>query len=153
MHCVAHLEEDISEVLPYLHTEMGGEYVSSPPALTLQVHGKLITLHGNEIFINALRDENEANAILEWLQQEINRVWERRSEIQPTFEAPPKPQWLEVLKLLPKTNCRKCGEPTCTVFSLKAVEGVKTPEDCPELAGENKDKLFAYLGRYQLDAQ
>jgi ArsR family metal-binding transcriptional regulator len=154
VHCVAHLDQDISGVLPYLNTEIGGgDYVPFPPALTLRVHGKLITLHGREIFVNALRDEAEADAILEWLQKEINAAWEKRSEIQPTFEAPPMPQWLEVLKLLPKTNCRKCGEPTCTVFSLKAVQGVKGPEDCPALEGENKEKLVEYLGSYQLDMQ
>ncbi|MFH0825855.1 MAG: (Fe-S)-binding protein [Pseudomonadota bacterium] len=152
VHCVAHLDQDISEVLPYLNTAMGGgDYAKSPPALTLRVHGKLIALHPREIFVNALNDEAEADKILEWLKKEINETWEKRSEIEPTFDSPPAPQWLEVLKLLPKTSCRKCGEPTCTVFSLKAVQGLKGPEDCPELGGENKEKLEAYLGRFSFD--
>ncbi len=154
VHCVAHLDEDISEALPYLNTALGGaDYVKSPPALTLRIHGKLITLHAREIFINALNDEIEAVKILLWLKKEINEAWEKRREIEPTFDAPSAPQWLEILKLLPKTNCRKCGEPTCTVFSLKAVQGVKGPEDCPELKGENKDRLVEYLSRFHFDVQ
>ena len=58
VHCVAHLEQDISEVLPYLNTALGGSnYTQSPASLTLRVHGKLIALHAREIFVNALRTE------------------------------------------------------------------------------------------------
>ena len=154
VHCVAHLEQDISEVLPYLNTALGGgDYVKSPPSLTLRAHGKLIALHAREIFVNALKDEEEATKILAWLKKEINEAWDKRGEIEPTFDAPPVPQWLEILKLLPKTNCRKCGEPTCTVFALRAAEGLKDPEDCPELGGESKDKLAEYLGRFEFDVQ
>ena len=152
LHCVAHLDQDISDVLPYLNTALGGaDYMKSPPALTLRMHGNLITLHPREIFINALKDDEEADKILAWLKKEINEAWDNRGEIEPTFEAPPAPQWLEILKLLPKTNCGKCGEPTCTVFALKAVQGVKDPEDCPELKEEKRVKLEDYLSRFQFE--
>ena len=152
VHCVAHLEEDISEVLPYLNTAMGGgDYAKSPPALTLRIHGKLITLHAREIFVNALTDEGEAVKILEWLKKEINETWENRGRIEPTFDAAPRPQWLQILKLLPRTNCGKCEEPTCTVFSLKAVEGIKGAEDCPEMSTPNREQLSEYLGQFSFD--
>ncbi len=154
VHCVARLDQDISEVLPYLNTELGGsDYVKSPPSLTLRIHGKLITLHAREIYVNALKDEGEAESILEWLRKEINDTWNKRAEIEPTYEPPPVPQMMEILKLLPKTNCRKCGEPTCMVFALRAVEGVKGPEDCPELTEEKKDMLAEYLSRFHSGVQ
>jgi len=152
VHCVAHLEQDISEALPYLNTVMGGgDYIRSPASLTLRIHGKLIALHAREIFVNALRDESEADKIIEWLKKEINEAWENRGQIEPSFESAPKPQWLQVLKLLPKTNCGKCGEPTCTVFSLRAVEGVKEAEDCPELDVGNRESLRHYLAQFTFD--
>jgi len=154
VHCVAHLEQDISEVLPYLNTALGGgDYAKSPPTLTLRIHGKLITLHAREIFVNALKDEAEADKILGWLKKEINEAWEKRAEIEPSFEAPPAPQMMEILKLLPKTNCRKCGEPTCTVFALRAAEGIKGTEDCTDLTSENRLMLERYLGRFDLEMQ
>ncbi len=152
VHCVARLEQDISEALPYLNTALGGaDYVESPPALTLRIHGKLITLHAREIFINALKDDAEAEKILQWLKKEINEAWDKREEINPTFDAAPTPQWLEILKLLPKTNCGKCDEPTCTVFALKAVQGIKGPEDCPDLDEGNMAGLRDYLGRFHFE--
>jgi ArsR family metal-binding transcriptional regulator len=111
----------------------------------------LIALHAREIFVNALNDEDEAEKILEWLKKDINKAWEKRAEIEPTYEAAPVPQMLEILKLLPRTNCRKCGERTCTVFALRAAEGIKGPADCPDLKGEAKGKLEAYLGKFQFD--
>lgn len=154
VHCVAHLEQDISEVLPYLNTALGGgDYVQSPPSLTLRVYGKLITLHAHEIFVNALNDEEEAEKILRWLKKEINEAWEKRAEIEPTYDKPPLPQMMEILKLLPKTNCRKCKEPTCTVFALRAAEGIKGPENCPELKSENRAKLELYLSQFHFELQ
>ena len=154
VHCVAHLDQDISEVLPYLNSALGGDnYVTSPPSLTLRVHGKLITLHSREIFVNALNDEEEAEKILGWLKKEINEAWEKRAEIGPTYEAPAVPQMMEILKLLPRGNCRKCGEPTCMVFALRAAEGVKGSEDCPDLKDENRAELAEYLGRFSFELQ
>jgi ArsR family metal-binding transcriptional regulator len=154
VHCVAHLDQDISEVLPYLNTAIGGgDYVQLPPSLTLRVYGKLITLHAQEIFVNALNDEEEAEKILRWLKKEINEAWEKRAEIEPTYDKPPLPQMMEILKLLPKTNCRKCGEPTCTVFALRAAEGIKGPEDCPELKSEIREKLGLYLSQFHFELQ
>jgi len=152
VHCVAHLDQDISEVLPYLNTDLGGgNYIKSPQSLTLKVHGKLISLHPREIFVNALQDESEADEILEWLRKEINATWERRGEIQPTFEVPAPPQMLEILKLLPKTNCRKCGEPTCTVFALRVADGAKGPDDCSPLKPADKAKLEQYLSGFKFE--
>jgi len=38
-----------------------------------------------------------------------------------------------VAKLLPQTNCKACGQPTCFVFAGKLVAGHVKLEDCPVL--------------------
>ena len=88
---------------------------------TFKAHGKLITVHSRKIAINALQDEEQARKIVEWLKREINDAWERRDQIVPSFQGMPRPQLIEILKLLPKTNCMKCGQPTCIVFASLAV--------------------------------
>jgi ArsR family metal-binding transcriptional regulator len=146
------LDQDISEVLPYVNTTLGGgDYVEDPPSLTLRVHGKLISLHAREIFVNALSDDAEADKILSWLKKEINEAWDTRSEIEPTFTPPPKPQMIEILKLLPRTNCGRCHEPTCMVFAVQAAQGIKGAEDCPELDVDSLRKLEAYLSEFQFE--
>lgn len=67
--CTARLDQDVSEALPYVNTTLGGsDYVKAPPALTLMIHGKLITLHGREIFINALNDETKGQHVSKCLK-------------------------------------------------------------------------------------
>ena len=152
LHCIAHLDEDIAEVLPYLNAVLGGhQYLKDPPALTLKVHGKLITLHPREIAVNALKDDSEANRILEWLKQEINETWQRRDTIEPSFETPAQPRIFEILKLLPKTNCGECGQPTCMVFASLVAQGVKGADDCPPMLEQNKKKLQQYLGQFSFE--
>ncbi len=150
--CIAHLNQDVSEVLPYLNTVLGGyEYIKNPPAVIFRSQGKLITVHGNKIALNALRDEAEANKILEWLKREINDAWENRDDIDPCYEGTPKPKVIEILKLLPKSNCKECGDPTCMVFATRMAEGVKGPEDCPPLGAVNKQRLEVYMSQYEFD--
>lgn len=149
VHCIAHLDEDIAEALPFLNTTLGGtSFTVEPPSLTLKVHGKLITLHPRKIAINALKDGEEAGKILRWLQKEINDAWERRREIEPCLTAAPRPRILEILKRLPKTNCRVCGQPTCMVFATLLADGAKGAEDCPSLEGESKESLERYMGQF-----
>jgi ArsR family metal-binding transcriptional regulator len=152
LHCIAHLDEDITDVLPYLNAVLGGyQYTREPPSVTFKTQGKLITVHPREIAVNALKDETEVDKILEWLKEEINETWEKREEIEPRFEAAPKPRVIEILRLLPRTNCRECGQPTCMVFAAQVAEGGKGSDDCPSLSEESKKKLAAYLGQFQLE--
>ncbi len=152
LHCIAYLDEDIETVLPYLNARLGGdEFYREPPAVTFRLQGKLITVQSRQIAVNALRDAEEADKILEWIKREINETWEKRAEIEPSYESAPKPKLLEILKLLPKTNCRACGEATCLVFAARTAEGVKGPEDCPPLTTEGKSRLQNYLSRFRLE--
>lgn len=150
--CFAHLDQDIAPVLPYLNAVLGGfEYLKDPPAVIFKSQGKLITLHGHKIAVTALKDETEAIKIVEWLKCEINDAWEKKDEIEPSYEGMPKPGILEILKLLPKTNCRECRLPTCMVFATRVAEGVKGSEDCPPMNNDKKEKLDNYMLRFKLN--
>jgi ArsR family metal-binding transcriptional regulator len=152
LHCIAVLDEDISEVLPYLNAVLGGDaYIKDPPSVTFKAHGKLITVHGRKIAVNALRDEAEAHHVLEWLKHEINDAWEKRQSIVPKYDGKAVPHILEIYKLLPKKNCRKCGQPTCMMFASLATQGIKGCMDCPELSEEGSHTLKGYLAQFHFD--
>ncbi len=50
---------------------------------------------------------------------------------------------LEIFKLLPKTNCKKCGMPTCLAFAMALAQKRVKLDDCPYVSQEAKDKLAA----------
>ena len=152
VHCFAHLDQDVGKAIPYLNAVLGGyTYSKDPPSVGFKIHGKLITVHSQKIAINALKDEEEAKKIVEWLKREINTAWENRDEIVPSHEAAAQPQVFEVLKLLPKTNCKECGQPTCMVFASQVAEGAKGPKDCPPMDAEKSRKLSEYLSRFYFE--
>jgi acetyl-CoA decarbonylase/synthase complex subunit gamma len=48
---------------------------------------------------------------------------------------------IEIFKLLPKTNCKECGEPTCLAFAMKLATGKAELGACPHVSEEAKAKL------------
>ena len=152
VYCIASLNEDVSEALPYLNAVMHGkEYFRDPPVVLFHMQGRIIKIGAREVLINRLVDEDEAEVVLEWWKDKINEVWEKRKDILPCYEGKVKPKMIDVLRLLPKTNCRKCGQPTCMVFASQVVEGKYGAEHCPELSAENSGQLSLYLTGFSFD--
>lgn len=48
---------------------------------------------------------------------------------------------IEIFKLLPKTNCGKCGVPTCLAFAMQLAAGKAELSACPDVSEETKAKL------------
>lgn len=146
VHCIARLNEDVGEVLPYLNAVLGGtQYLNDPPEVMFHHHGRIIKVGAREIAVNALKDEDEADRILQWLKTEINQAWENRAGITPSFQGRSRPELMAILRLLPRTNCKKCGRPTCMAFAAQVMEGGRGAEHCSELDDENRRELSDYL--------
>ena len=71
----------------------------------------------------------------------------------PCYEGLSRPQVIEILKLLPKTNCRECGVPTCMVFAAQMAEEIKGIKDCSQLDDLSKKKLETYLDTFGFSLQ
>ena len=48
---------------------------------------------------------------------------------------------IEIFKMLPKTNCKECGYPTCLAFAMALASGKAELEACPYVSDEVKEKL------------
>ncbi len=48
---------------------------------------------------------------------------------------------VEIYKLLPKTNCGKCGLPSCFGFAAKLATHQASPDDCPSITGVVREAL------------
>ena len=51
------------------------------------------------------------------------------------------PTGIEIFKLLPKTNCKKCGEPTCLAFAMKLAAAKAELSLCPDVSEAAKAQL------------
>ncbi len=50
---------------------------------------------------------------------------------------------LQIYKLLPRTNCKECGHPTCLAFAMKLAAKQAELSSCPYVSDESKAQLAA----------
>jgi len=48
---------------------------------------------------------------------------------------------IQIFKLLPKTNCKECGVPTCLAFAMNLASGKTELDNCPYVSDEAREKL------------
>jgi ArsR family metal-binding transcriptional regulator len=149
----ARLTVDISEILPYLNATLRGAfYHPSANALTWKKGGHNIAFHAYEIATSNVEDRDGAEKELKGLIDLVNRTWERRTEITPDTTTRQRPTSMAIFKLLPQTNCKLCGEPTCYTFALKLVASQKKLTDCPPLFESQYAENLAALEELVIDA-
>jgi ArsR family metal-binding transcriptional regulator len=162
LHAIADFAADISPAFPYLNAELGGwDYDRDNQVLMLKLSaGKWITLQPHQLAIRGCRDLEEAQALVEWIKGQINEIYERRENIPPRFASQAGLKVLEILKMLPMTNCRTCGYAACMAYAAALREGEISLNDCTPLREEQYrekwEKLQTYLQSYgwrALDAE
>lgn len=132
---VARLTVDISPVFPYLNASLrGAVYLKEANALTWKKGGHNVVFHPYKIATSNVEDREAAIKEIEGLIHLVNRTWEGRAEITPDYTTRQRPTPLAIYKLLPNTNCKQCGEPTCFTFAVKLAAAQKKLAGCPPLA-------------------
>ena len=146
----AALDDDIGDALPYLNATLKGAiYNHAARALTWRMGGHSLAIRPREIAISNLRDQDAAATEVQRVVDLVNRTWERRAEITPSVEMRQRLKPMDVYKLLPATNCKVCGQPTCFTFALKVTAGEVEIEQCAPLFTdayrEKRERMLALL--------
>ncbi len=144
---VAKLSDDISPVFPYLNAVLKNcIYNHEAQLITIREKGRMITMRPREIAISGLESTDEVMKALEHWKEIINRVWEEREKIEPNYKRRERLTALAIYKLLPGTNCKACGEPTCFVFATKLAAGqVEVTRCSPLFEDDYQEKREALL--------
>jgi ArsR family metal-binding transcriptional regulator len=99
--------------------------------------------------VSRLKDEIEARTVLDSLKELINNTYERRDQIEPSYKTGDELKVMDIYKLLPGTNCKECGEPTCFAFANKIVRQEADVSRCAPLYTEEhsakRQKLLGLL--------
>jgi ArsR family metal-binding transcriptional regulator len=137
-----------------VNAELGGwDYDRGNQVLLLKLSdGKWITLQPHKIAIRGIRDLEEAHAVLAWIKGQINDVYDRRDLIIPRYVSQRGLKIMEILRLLPLTNCKLCGYTACMAHAAALREGKIALTACTPLwegtCQEKRQKLEAYLQSY-----
>ena len=132
---VAHLPIDICEVLAYLNATLNGAVLTAAGhSLLWKQDGHSVAFHSDRIAVGNMEDREAAIKELDAMIALVNHTWERRGEITPNHEAFERPTAMSLYKLLPGTNCRQCGQPTCWNFALRLASSQAEVAACRPLS-------------------
>ncbi len=148
---VAEFSEDVSEVMPYLNALLKrAGYSHKAGILHLDLEHRMITLYPRVLTMAKIDDEADAQRVLDWVRDLVNDAYRRRHEIEPSYEMRPIVRPLDIYVLLPRENCRQCGEATCMAFAFRLLRRRARVEKCRLLSEErfsrHREALFSLLG-------
>lgn len=131
---LARLESDISPVFPYLNSILRNCcYDHANRVLIWQGNGQTYALRPLEIRVASVGGMEHAEQVVGEVVELLNRTWASRDEIAPNFSEKVMPGVMDIFKLLPRTNCKACGYPTCLAFAADLRTGAASIERCSPL--------------------
>ncbi len=139
---------DISPVFPYLNAVLDSAwYDHENKVLIWRGEGRAYAFRPNDIRIARVEDMSQARLVARETVDRINTVWQERNSITPRITERRLPQVIDIFKLLPRTNCRQCGYPTCMAFAADLRGGKAKLEQCLPLCQpgdtENVEKILS----------
>ncbi len=103
---------------------------------------RLCALYPQAGLISPVEDRSEAIALLEKLAGFLNDVFSRRDQITPNHRIHRRVSVLNILKLLPKSNCGQCGHASCMAFAASLSLQETVPEKCPHIQSPLREEAF-----------
>jgi ArsR family metal-binding transcriptional regulator len=138
-------EDDITEVLPYLNAVLAGEldYRHKDAILLWEAGGKNHVFRAHEIAIASFQENEDDAAYAKMITDKIDEIWGSRETITPSTEGiGPLPSALDIFKILPRTNCKKCGSPTCMAYAVELRSDPTRISSCPFLSAADFKKVL-----------
>ncbi|MEM2911565.1 MAG: (Fe-S)-binding protein [Candidatus Bathyarchaeia archaeon] len=136
---LAQADKPLEDVLPILYLAIpNAKYSEKLGALNYTHQQHLITMFTNgRIGMTYVKDRSEAEQLVEEARKLINRAFiYLKTHGKPSSEiirAKKELTPVKIYDLLPKINCKMCGEQGCFAFATKLLNGEKTLRDCPPL--------------------
>ncbi|MGQ9539458.1 MAG: (Fe-S)-binding protein [Candidatus Bathycorpusculaceae bacterium] len=140
---LAQADKPLEDVLPILYLAIpNAKYSEKLGALSYRYKQHLVTIFSSgRIGMTYVKDRSEADQLIEEVKKLINSAFlyfktngkPSTEQVQAKKELTP----VKIYELLPKTNCKACGEQSCFAFAAKLLNGEKTLQECPPL--DSKD--------------
>lgn len=126
------LDVDVSELAPYINAVAQKPlYYEKPCFIRFLLDGFGCTLYRNIGWAGTFSDRNQALEFLERLIAFLNDLYFRKDSIQPSHKTYQPVSVPNILRLLPRTNCGRCGFATCMAFAAALSRNKVFPHQCP----------------------
>jgi len=126
------LETDVSRLFPYINAVIDDAvYYEDPDYIQFTLEGYHCGLYPRIVVARLFEGRERALVFAERLIDFLNDLHARMDSLKPNHTRFKPVPALEILKMLPGTNCQECGFLTCTAFAVALSRGKTVPEQCP----------------------
>ena len=128
------LEGNVCSLFPYLNAVAErAELHQAPQFIRFLFEDRFCVLYPQTGLVTPVEDRPQAICFLDRLMAFLNDISLRHNEISPNYRIHRRVSVLNILKLLPKTNCGKCGYASCMAFAAALSLQESVPETCPHM--------------------
>jgi DNA-binding CsgD family transcriptional regulator/ArsR family metal-binding transcriptional regulator len=128
------LDNDVSPLFPYINgVAQSATFLEKPPYIRFMLDGFLCGLHADHGVAALFEDRDQALEFLERLLVFLNDLNRRRHSLKPNYKTWKPVPVLDIFRILPQSNCRKCGYGTCMAFAAALSMEKTTTACCPGL--------------------
>jgi ArsR family metal-binding transcriptional regulator/DNA-binding CsgD family transcriptional regulator len=129
------LDQDVSQLFPYINAAVqGAKYYGNPDNIQFEMDDVRCTLYPKDVMAAAFENEEQAAKFAQRLMDFLNNLHSEKNSVKPNYKKYKPISVLDVFKLLPQTNCKKCGFLTCMAFAGALSQRQTTPDKCPDFS-------------------
>ena len=128
------LDSDVSSLFPYLNAVADrAELHQTPLFIRFLYENHICVLYPQAGLVTPVVDRPQAVSFLDRLIAFLDDISSRCHEITPNHRIHKRVSVLNILKLLPKTNCGTCGYASCMAFAASLSLQESVPDECPHI--------------------
>ncbi len=129
------LDQDVSHLFPYINATLDEAlYYEKPIHIRFLFNGYRCFLYPDLVAAHFFETKTAAKDFIAGLIDFLNDMEGQKKNIRPNYDQIKHIPIIDILKILPKTNCRKCGYLTCMAFAAAIMKGKAGTDECPGLA-------------------
>lgn len=126
------LDQDVRPLFPYINAALDDAvYFEKPEHVRFLFEGYRCFLYPEVIAAHFFESELAAKEFIAGFMDFLNDIFDQRETIRPNFDQIKQVPIIEILKILPKTNCQQCGYSTCMAFAAGVTRGTVMADKCP----------------------
>ena len=128
------LDRDIRDLFPYINGSLDDAlWYERPEHVKFLFEEYRCFLYPEQAAAHFFESRAAAQAFAGRFTDFLNSIEARKVKIRPSFDRVRQVQVMDILRLLPGTNCRACGFSTCMAFAAALARGRALADACPHL--------------------
>jgi ArsR family metal-binding transcriptional regulator len=123
------LDNDVSRLFPYINAAVqGARLYDQPDYIHLDMDDVQCTLYPRDVMAVPFENQVLADRFAHHLIDFLNNLYAQKDTVIPDYKRHKSISVVDILRLLPQTNCRKCAFLTCMAFAAALSQRRTTPD-------------------------